>query len=82
MTEALVEIDSLAPGGDGAGRQSGGDPASDGRVVFVPLAAPGERVRVQLVREKERVAWGELLSIERAGPDRTQAPCPLFGSCG
>ncbi len=87
MTDALVEIDSLAPGGDAAGRQSAGDPGdvsttNDGRVVFVPLAAPGERVRVQLLREKERVAWGELVSIERAGPDRVPPPCPLFGGCG
>ena len=83
----LVDIDSLAPGGDGAGRQRrgdapGGDASSDGRVVFVPLAAPGDRVRVQLVREKERVAWGELVSIERAGPDRVPPPCHLFGECG
>jgi len=84
---AVVEIDSLAPGGDAAGRQIAGNSSSagadnEGRVVFVPLAAPGERVRVQLVREKERVAWGELVSVERAGPDRVPAPCPLFGSCG
>jgi 23S rRNA (uracil1939-C5)-methyltransferase len=82
-----VEIDSLAPGGDAAGRQRADDPsgagaADDGRVVFVPLAAPGERVRVQLVREKERVAWGELVSVERPGPDRVAPPCHLFGSCG
>jgi 23S rRNA (uracil1939-C5)-methyltransferase len=83
----LVEIDSLARGGAAAGRQraddaSDGDASSTGRVVFVPLAAPGERVRVQLVREKERVAWGELVSIERSGPDRVEAPCRLFGECG
>ena len=85
----VVELDSLAPGGDAAGRQrAGGTPgdtsssAGDGRVVFVPLGAPGERVRVSLVREKERVAWGELVAIERAGPDRVAPACPLFGSCG
>ena len=72
----VVEVESLAPGGDAAGRQP------DGRVVFVPLAAPGERAQVQIVREKERVAWGELVAVERAGPDRVAPPCPLFGACG
>jgi 23S rRNA (uracil1939-C5)-methyltransferase len=48
----------------------------------VPLAAPGERVRVRVERAKERVAWAELVAVERASPDRTPPPCPLFGSCG
>jgi 23S rRNA (uracil1939-C5)-methyltransferase len=84
MNEVVVEVESLAPGGDAAGRQRTEPPGGpdDGRAVFVALAAPGERVRVQLVRQKERVAWGELSSIERAGPDRTAPPCPLFGRCG
>ena len=90
MTEPLgpeitVELDALAPGGDAVGRQR--DPAdapgpADGRATFVPLAAPGERVRARVVRAKERVAWAELVSIERPGPDRVAPPCPLFGACG
>ena len=83
--EVTVEIDTLAPGGDAAGRQRD-DPAApgpnDGRVTFVPLAAPGERVRARVVREKERVAWAELVAVERPGPDRVAPPCPLFGTCG
>jgi 23S rRNA (uracil1939-C5)-methyltransferase len=83
--EICVEIDALAPGGDAVGRQR--DPetaptAADGRATFVPLAAPGERVRARVVQAKERVAWAELVSIERRGPDRTEPACPLFGTCG
>ncbi len=81
----VIEIDGLAPGGDAVGRQrdpDGHKSASDGRATFVPLAAPGERVRVRIAREKGRVAWGELLEIERAGAARVPPPCPLFGSCG
>jgi 23S rRNA (uracil1939-C5)-methyltransferase len=83
--EVTVEIDGLAMGGDAVGRQrdpAGAETASDGRATFVPLAAPGERVRVRIERAKGRVAWGELVSIERPGPDRAPPPCPLFGSCG
>jgi 23S rRNA (uracil1939-C5)-methyltransferase len=75
----------LAPGGDAVGRQRdapGATTAADGRATFVPLAAPGERVRARVVRAKERVAWAELLTVERPGPARVAPPCPIFGACG
>ena len=81
-----VEIESLAPGGDAVGRQrgdaSGQAHPNDGRVTFVALAAPGERVRARVEREKGKVAWADLLAVERPGPARVEAPCPLFGRCG
>jgi 23S rRNA (uracil1939-C5)-methyltransferase len=83
--EVEVEIDGLAPGGDAVGRQrdpAGRESPSNGRATFVPLAAPGERVRVRIEREKGRVAWGELVEIQRPGPARVQPSCPLFGTCG
>ena len=83
--EVTVEIDGLAMGGDAVGRQrdpAGAESASDGRATFVPLAAPGERVRARIEREKGRVAWAELTAIERASPARVPPPCPLHGSCG
>jgi 23S rRNA (uracil1939-C5)-methyltransferase len=83
--EVTIEIDGLAMGGDAVGRQrdpAGAETASDGRATFVPLAAPGERVRARIEREKGRAAWGELTAIERPGPARVAPPCPLFGSCG
>lgn len=81
----IVEVDGLATGGDAVGRQRdpvGAETPSDGRATFVPLAAPGERVRVRIERQKGRVAWGELLAIERPSPARVTPPCPLFGTCG
>lgn len=85
MPEVTIEIDGLAPGGDAVGRQR--DPPDaigphDGRATFVPLAAPGERVRARIDRDKGRVAWAELVAIERASPDRVPPPCPVFGACG
>ena len=55
---------------------------NEGRATFVPLAAPGERVRARLEREKGRVAWAELVAIERPSADRVAPACPLFGACG
>jgi 23S rRNA (uracil1939-C5)-methyltransferase len=78
--EITVEVTGLAPGGEAVGRQVGG--AHDGRVTFLAFAAPGERVRARLVREKGRVAWGELREIERPAPERVAPPCPLFRRCG
>jgi 23S rRNA (uracil1939-C5)-methyltransferase len=78
--EITVEITGLAPGGDAVGRQVGG--AGEGRVTFVALAAPGERVRARVTRVQRRVAWAELLQIERASDLRVAPPCPLFGRCG
>ena len=81
--QVSVEVESLAFGGDAVGRQQGGEgarAADDGRVTFVALAAPGERVRIRVEREKGRMAWGELLSIERPGPDRVAPPCPASGT--
>jgi len=80
VSHAVVETVRLAPGGDAVGREVEG--AHAGRVTFVPLAAPGERVRVRLTRQKPRAAWADLVSVERASPARVSAPCPLFGSCG
>jgi len=37
----LVTITAIATGGDGVGR------LADGRAVFVPRAAPGERIRLR-----------------------------------
>ena len=65
--EVIVEIDGLAMGGDAIGRQR--DPperrsATDGRATFVPLAAPGDRLRARIERDRGRVAWGELVALD------------------
>ena len=83
--EITVDVESLAFGGDAVGRQrdpEGARTPDDGRVTFVPLAAPGERVRARIERAKGKVAWAELTAIDAPGPDRVPPPCPLFGTCG
>jgi 23S rRNA (uracil1939-C5)-methyltransferase len=76
--ELELAIDSLAAGGDAVGR------GEDGRVVFVPGAAPGERVRVRLIEEHRQFARGALVEVVAASPDRVEPPCPLFRerTCG
>ena len=74
----LVElrIDALAAGGDGVGR------TGDGRVVFVPLTAPGDRVLARLDSLHPRHAHAELERVLEPGAARVAARCAVFGECG
>jgi 23S rRNA (uracil1939-C5)-methyltransferase len=75
--ELEVQIESLAAGGDGVGRDA------QGRVTFVPRTAPGERVRIRVVQAKRSFARGELLAVLARSPDRVEPPCPHFtAGCG
>ena len=76
MAEPTLVIEALAAGGDGVGR------ACDGRVVFVPFTAPGDRVRVRIERARRRHAHARLLEIEAPGPARVTPACPVFSRCG
>ncbi|HZP00820.1 MAG TPA: 23S rRNA (uracil(1939)-C(5))-methyltransferase RlmD [Terriglobia bacterium] len=54
----------------------------DGQTVMVPLALPGERVKVQPIRKAKGVVRARLLDVLDAAPERVTAPCPYFGRCG
>ncbi|HSW09924.1 MAG TPA: 23S rRNA (uracil(1939)-C(5))-methyltransferase RlmD [Bacillota bacterium] len=70
-----LTITGLAVGGEGVGRYQG-------RVVFVPGSAPGDRVRARLTRVARNWARASLLELLQPGPDRRPPDCPLFGRCG
>ena len=76
MEQAIVRIDALAAGGDAVGR------APDGRVVFVPLAAPGDRVSVRIWQERARFLRGRVEKLLEPGGARSDPLCPVFGRCG
>lgn len=72
-----LEITSLAAGGDGVGRDA------NGRVTFVPRTAPGDRVRVQLVKATSSFARGEVVELVASTEARVEPPCPHFKrGCG
>jgi 23S rRNA (uracil1939-C5)-methyltransferase len=72
--ERTLRIETLVHGGDGLARD-------EGRVVFVPLVAEGDLVRVN-VEDRAGVRRGELLEVLEPGPSRIAPPCPLVGTCG
>jgi len=50
--------------------------------VLVPLAAPGDALRVRIREIKKRLAFAEIVAVKQPGPKRVAAPCPYFGTCG
>src|SRR6266540_4065323 len=65
-----VQIESIAAGGDGVGR-------NNGLVVFVPRTAPGDVVTARIAG-KGSFARGSLRTIARPSPERVDPPCPHY----
>ena len=64
------------------GAQGEGVAKWEGMPVFVPYALPGEKVRVLIVKTEKKYAFGKLLEVLSAAPERIQPPCPKFYQCG
>ncbi len=76
MASIRLQLTGMANGGDALGRDE------SGRVIFVPFAIPGERVRVEIVDDRERFAHARLVEVEEPSAERVPARCPHFGACG
>src|SRR5437660_10401095 len=70
-----VVIERILPGGVGLAH-------ADGKTIMVPLSAPGDRLRVQIEREKGGVAFAAIVEVLEPSRDRVGPPCPYFGRCG
>jgi 23S rRNA (uracil1939-C5)-methyltransferase len=59
---------------------------SEGKVVFIDGALPGEEAQVQVGRRKNQWEQGTLTSLRRESPLRVRPACPHFGlhagACG
>jgi len=71
-----ISIEAIAAGGEGVGH------LSDGRVVFVPRTAPGDRVRAHLVKESRSWTRARLDAVVTPGAERREAACELYERCG
>jgi 23S rRNA (uracil1939-C5)-methyltransferase len=65
-----VEIESIAAGGDGVGRNAG-------LVIFVPRTAPGELVTAR-ISGRGSFARGSLRAVTRPSEARIEPPCPHY----
>lgn len=73
--ELELTIESLTNLGLGVGRV-------DGWVVMVPFVIPGERVRARIFRNFQNYSDADLIEVIEPSPDRVEAGCPLFRTCG
>jgi 23S rRNA (uracil1939-C5)-methyltransferase len=71
--ELEVTIDALAYGGAGVGR-------SEGFVVFVRGAVPGDRVRARVGKSKRSYAEATLVEVLDPSPDRIEPAAPHPGA--
>lgn len=70
-----LNIDSLAPGGEGVGR-------ADGIPIFVNNTAIGDVIEAELYDVRKNFAKGKVVQIEVASPTRTTPECALWERCG
>ena len=70
-----LTVNAIAHGGEAVGR-------IDGKAHFVAGAIPGERVTIEILKEKSRWARGRLVDVLDASPDRIDPPCPAYPVCG
>jgi len=76
-----IEIKSLDMEAQGVGRATAED-GSDGKVIFVEGALPGERVLYASFRKKAAFEQALLIKILRESVMRTRPKCPYFSKCG
>ena len=69
---------------DDVGCEGEGIAHYEGYTVFVPFAAPGERVRARIttVNARKNIAFARVESVIEPSPDRVKPPCKYFGVCG
>lgn len=70
-----LPIEDLNDQGEGVGRW-------EGRVVFVPDTAPGDHVRVRLIRVKPRYGWGQVMTVTQPSVQRVRPACWVADACG
>ncbi|PKM63260.1 MAG: 23S rRNA (uracil(1939)-C(5))-methyltransferase RlmD [Firmicutes bacterium HGW-Firmicutes-21] len=71
-----INITDLNPDGNGVGR------TDTGRVVFVPLTAPGDTCEVKVIKESSGYLVARLERLITPSPDRIEPLCAVYNRCG
>ena len=72
---AELQIEKWVYGGAGLGRL-------EGRVVLTPFVLPGERVRMEVEREKASMVEARAVEWVERSPERVEPACQYFERCG
>jgi 23S rRNA (uracil1939-C5)-methyltransferase len=81
MQETFIDIKSLDMEARGVGHLANED-GTQGKVIFVEDALPGERVSFETLRKKKNWESGRMLTLRRASSMRVTPACEHFGHCG
>lgn len=75
--DKIIEIDI-----DGYSHQGAGIGRIENLAIFIEGAIPGEKVKARITETKKNFLKGNLLEVLIPSLHRTEAPCPVFTSCG
>lgn len=81
MQHPIIEIESLDMEGRGVGHLQNED-GTQGKVIFVEGALPGELVGFQSFRRKPKWEAATLTELHRESSLRVKPKCAYFGTCG
>ncbi|MBC7499821.1 MAG: 23S rRNA (uracil(1939)-C(5))-methyltransferase RlmD [Herminiimonas sp.] len=81
MSHNIIEIKSLDMDGRGVGHLENED-GSQGKVIFVEGALPGERVSFLSYRKKSKWEAATMTALHREASLRVKPACEYFGVCG
>lgn len=81
MQHNIIDIESLDMEGRGVGHLKNED-GTQGKVVFVEGALPGERVSYQSFRKKAKWEAATLTEVHSESSLRVKPKCDYFGLCG
>ncbi len=70
-----VEVTDIADKGKGVGR-------SNGRILFIERAVPGDIVDVRITKKRKTYAEAHVVEVKSYSGDRTEPFCEHFGVCG
>ena len=54
----------------------------EGKVVFVPFAIAGEKIKYKVLEVTNKIAYGKLLEVLTPAEERVRPKCSVFGKCG
>jgi len=78
-SEHIIEIEKLVVGGDGLGRITFKDKSL---VVFVSMAAPGDKLRIKITHAERNHLKGQIVEIIKPAESSRPAPCEYYENCG
>ncbi|TSB45581.1 23S rRNA (uracil(1939)-C(5))-methyltransferase RlmD [Alkalicoccobacillus porphyridii] len=62
--------------------QGAGVAKHEGYTLFIPKALPGETCEVKVTKTSKGYGFARLIHIHEPSSDRTEAPCPIYNTCG